>query len=132
MKKPKFPVRIASFLRSRERGQLLVLSAILLPVLLGFTALAVDLGWLFVSRTSEQRAADAAALAGALARLNNSTATADADSVAVAKDYATKNGYTTNPDGSSVVRAYWGPEEPSRFANNKDKDTDLVINSNDY
>jgi Flp pilus assembly protein TadG len=50
-----------------ERGYALVTVAITLFVFLGFLALAVDLGVLYGARTQAQRAADAAALAGAFA-----------------------------------------------------------------
>jgi len=52
-------------LRSEEQGYVIVTVAILLFVLLGFASLAVDLGILYSARTQAQRAADAAALAGA-------------------------------------------------------------------
>ena len=48
-----------------ERGAVLVLMAFALVVFLGIAALAVDLGLLFVARSEAQRAADAAAHAGA-------------------------------------------------------------------
>ena len=50
-----------------RKGAVTVLVAILLVVLLGCVALAVDIGHLYVVRTELQRAADAAALAGAQA-----------------------------------------------------------------
>ena len=48
-----------------EKGYVVVTTALLLVVLLGFGALAVDVGLLYSGRSSAQRAADAAALAGA-------------------------------------------------------------------
>ena len=48
-----------------ERGAVLALVALLLIVFLGMAALAVDLGLLYVARGEAQRAADAAAHAGA-------------------------------------------------------------------
>ena len=48
-----------------EKGYVIVTTAMLLVVLLGFGALAVDVGLLYSGRSSAQRAADAAALAGA-------------------------------------------------------------------
>jgi Flp pilus assembly protein TadG len=48
-----------------ERGAMLVLVAVTLVVLLAVAALAIDLGMLYVARNEAQRAADAAALAGA-------------------------------------------------------------------
>jgi hypothetical protein len=49
----------------RERGQIMVLVALGLVGLLGFTALALDMGMAYADRRQAQNAADAAALAGA-------------------------------------------------------------------
>jgi type II secretory pathway pseudopilin PulG len=49
----------------RQRGSVVVLFALLLPVLLGFTALAVDISRIQLTKQELQNAADAAALAGA-------------------------------------------------------------------
>lgn len=48
-----------------ERGSTLYIVAASLVVLLMLGGLAIDLGWLYLGRTEAQRAADAAALAGA-------------------------------------------------------------------
>jgi len=53
--------------RQDESGQVLVLTALCMAVLLGFLALAVDVGVLFRAKRNMQIAADAAAVAGALA-----------------------------------------------------------------
>lgn len=50
-------------LRRGERGAVLILVAILLPVLIGFLALAVDVGYLYSMKRKYQTVADAAALA---------------------------------------------------------------------
>jgi hypothetical protein len=64
--------------RSRgERGAILVQVAVLLIVLIGMTALVVDYGLLWVSRRQAQNAADAAALAGAIARAFDEPGDAD-------------------------------------------------------
>jgi hypothetical protein len=55
---------------STEKGQAIVLLAISIVVLLGFTALAIDGGMVFADRREAQNAADAAALAGALQKSN--------------------------------------------------------------
>jgi len=52
-------------LRTFEKGQILVLLALVLVGLLGFTALAVDGGMIFADRRYMQSSADAASLAGA-------------------------------------------------------------------
>ncbi len=48
----------------RNRGQVLVLFALMLTFLLGTAAFVVDLAWIWVNELKVQRAADAAALAG--------------------------------------------------------------------
>lgn len=55
----------AGWRKGSERGVSLLLVALGLTVLLGITGLAVDLATLYVARNEAQRAADAAALAGA-------------------------------------------------------------------
>lgn len=55
-----------------RRGATIVLVAAATAALLGMTALAVDLSMLFKVRSDAQRAADAAALAGASAYINHS------------------------------------------------------------
>jgi Flp pilus assembly protein TadG len=49
----------------RQRGAVTLMTALLLPVLLGVAALAIDLAYVRVVRNELQNAADAAALAGA-------------------------------------------------------------------
>lgn len=51
--------------RKGEKGQLIVMLALVMVVLLGFTGLAVDGGMIYSDRRNAQNAADAAALAGA-------------------------------------------------------------------
>lgn len=51
--------------RRSERGQTILLVAVSLVALLGMVALAIDVVTLYVARSEAQRAADAAALAGA-------------------------------------------------------------------
>ncbi len=61
--------------RNAERGQVLPLVAISLTVLLGFAALAVDVGYLRYQQRVQQYAVDSAALAGAWQLLNGQTPT---------------------------------------------------------
>lgn len=49
----------------RPEGQTLVLFALVLTVLIGFSALVIDIGWKYASERQYQAVADAAALAGA-------------------------------------------------------------------
>ncbi len=48
-----------------RRGQVLVLFAVLIPIILLFVGLALDLGWYYLNVSRLQNSADAAALAGA-------------------------------------------------------------------
>ena len=69
-----------------ERGQVLVMIALLLVVLLGFAAFAVDIGRQVSERRHVQNAADAAALAACrslIAGDSDSAAAADARAVAL-------------------------------------------------
>jgi Flp pilus assembly protein TadG len=70
-----------------ERGQVLVLTALCLVVLLGAAALALDIGRMAVTRRQMQNAADSSALAGAWSlRTSNSAAIAAATSWATDAD----------------------------------------------
>jgi Flp pilus assembly protein TadG len=83
--------RIAIRRRPEERGQTIVLVAIALVSLLGMAALAIDVTTLYVARGEMQRAADAAALAGAKAFVDSgiTTDTANATRQALAQTMAT-------------------------------------------
>jgi Flp pilus assembly protein TadG len=54
------------WLRSRERGQVLPIVALLLVVLLALTGMAIDAGRMYVARAELVRALDSAALAGVI------------------------------------------------------------------
>ena len=73
-----------------ERGAVLVLVAGTMVVMLGFAALAVDVGYLMNARTEAQRTADAMALAAASAFIDDMP---NAESLAASRalDYAAKN-----------------------------------------
>src|SRR5256885_14371984 len=85
-------------LSSDDRGQTLVVVALLLTMLLGFVGLAVDVAWYELNLVRMQRAADAAALAGVVYLPGNPTG-----AVIAALAEATKNGYVTGLGGVSVV-----------------------------
>jgi hypothetical protein len=80
----------------RERGQILIMGVLAMVVLLGFTALAVDVGFFLRHRALVQQAVDSAALAAAQ-ELPSDKATAEQ----VAKDWAEKNG--VDPDTVQVT-----------------------------
>jgi Flp pilus assembly protein TadG len=73
-----------------ERGQQVVMVALLLPVLLAVIGLVIDLGMVYARRQQAQNAADAAALAGAAALCTDGGQPAATTS---ANDYVTRNGF---------------------------------------
>jgi Flp pilus assembly protein TadG len=84
-------------LRDDDSGVVTVLAALCMVVLMGFVALAVDSGSLYVQRTQMQKAVDGAALAGAYDIGINTQNAADATT------YARKNGVTS---GELTVNRY--------------------------
>ena len=79
----------------RSRGQVLVIFAMSIFVFVGLCAVVIDVAWYWASSLRVQRAADAAALAGAVL-LPDDVANAQR----LAREEATKNGYTA---GSGVT-----------------------------
>ena len=73
-----------------ERGQILMLTAFLLPLLLAFVGLVVDAGFLYAQRRQAQSAADQAALAGARILIEGHSTS---DAIGAALEYAGANGY---------------------------------------
>jgi Putative Flp pilus-assembly TadE/G-like len=71
-----------------QNGQATVITVVFLVVLLGMAALVLDLGSWYRAKRDAQSTADAAALAGAQALPNGSTANAQT----LAQQYASKNG----------------------------------------
>lgn len=87
-----------NLLRKKD-GQALVQIAVMMSVLIGFVALVVDVGGMYLTKTQLQRMADSGAVAGAQFLPNM----ADAESQAVS--YVYKNrlpGYSINPDDYTV------------------------------
>lgn len=80
-----------------SRGQVLVLFALMLTVLIGMTAFVVDLAWIWSHQLKVQRAADAGALAGVVWLPGNEPSAQDA-----AEEAATANGYTDGVEGVTV------------------------------
>lgn len=70
-----------------EKGQMMVISAIMLTVLIGFAAITVDTGRMYVTKSNLQNASDAAALAGAKELPDNPAA-----AINTAIQYLAKNG----------------------------------------
>ena len=82
--------------RRGERGQVLVMAALGMVVMLGVAALAIDVGVATAQKRSAQAAADAAALAGAvdLPGVTNSNSQAEADATFAANQNLQKSGIT--------------------------------------
>jgi len=96
--------------KASERGQAIVMIAIMLVVILGFTALAVDGGRLYSERRAAQNAADASVLSAALTKCTNGNITAAAQQIAAA------NGY--NNDGVRNIVTVNNPPLSGTYANN--------------
>ncbi|MDR3739537.1 MAG: Tad domain-containing protein [Terracidiphilus sp.] len=84
-----------------EDGQMLVITAVSLIGLMGFVALAVDVGLLFRARRNMQIAADAGAMAGATQLFYGPNSTAQVR--AAARAAATLNGVDYSVSGNSVL-----------------------------
>ena len=82
-------------LRKEENGQSLVMVALLLVVLLSFSALVIDVGMLYVTKAQLQNAADAGALAGA--------AVPSSDTIVKAEEYARSNGVDDTVPGTTII-----------------------------
>ena len=104
-----------------ERGQVFVLTVVSLTVLLGMTALVLDVGSWFRQKRQLQATADAAALAGAQA-LPGSPGTANSDAL----DYAGRNGggvagadiaITSTNQGNDTIAVEAHKTQPGFFSN---------------
>ena len=80
----------------REHGQIVVLAALLMTAMLGFTAVAVDVGFYMRNLRDGQNDIDAAVLAGAQELLDDPTNTAAA--VDRAEEWAIRNGVDVEED----------------------------------
>jgi len=89
-----------------QKGQALVLIALAIVGLIGFTALTVDGGRVLSDRRHAQNAADASALAAALAKIQDTSGvptTANAAAENKALERADSNGYHNDGVGSDVI-----------------------------
>ena len=95
----------------QERGQAMILIVLSIIALIAVTGLAVDGGIVYASRRQAQNAADAAALAGALARIQAIEGGTPylAPMENAAKERAASNGYNNNGT-SNIVEVYNPPQ----------------------
>lgn len=84
-------MKTGASLKNRQGGAVAVMVGISMVVLVGFLALVLDLGHLYIAKTELQNAADAAALAGA--KELNGTASGVASAVTKAVEIAKQNRY---------------------------------------
>jgi len=90
-------------MRTRNRGQVLILVALALVALMGFAALAVDVGFLFTVRNQLQRCADSGALAGASAFVGGGSTPATRVTANIqALDYASRDAVGPSPLDSAT------------------------------
>ncbi len=66
-------------IRRKRKGNILVLSAVLMVMIMAMLAFAVDLGYLYVAREEMQRSADSAALAAAWDLVDHGALTGDSN-----------------------------------------------------
>lgn len=96
--------------RAAQRGQAMLFVVMSLPVLFGFAAFAVDMGYLRYEQRIQQTAADAAAIAGAWQLVNGLAPTT------AAQNAAASNGFTN--DGTSVIITANNPPSTGAYAGN--------------
>jgi Flp pilus assembly protein TadG len=92
--------------RIGRRGMVVVLVAMMLPIIIGTMALALDGGVLYLQRRQAQTAADAAALAGAYSYSTTSSlssAQTAAQSVALANGYTVQTSSITQPLANQIA-----------------------------
>jgi Flp pilus assembly protein TadG len=107
-----------------ESGQILIMTALMLPVLLGFMALALDAGYAFDYRKRVHSAADSGALAGAHAVDYEPSIPMDRLRDIVLADVA-RHGFT-NGVGGVVVQVFRSPSTTDGFEFSYTSDTTAV------
>jgi len=110
---------------SNQNGGVIVLVAVSLLVLLGFAALAIDVGHLVVARNELQNAADAGALAGAQVLYNDNGTVINTGTNQVGYDAAMANNsdkvpvdvnWASGTNGPEVQRGHWSFDLPGSLS----------------
>jgi len=103
----------------RPRGQVLLITAFAMLVLIGITAIVVDLGMSWMLRRQEQNAADPAAIAAARYIQDGDTPATRAAMDQAACFYAKENGFFKDDDASCTsafasdqLQVFWPPIGP--------------------
>lgn len=97
----------------RERGQVLVLIILAIVGIMGFAALAVDVGRVYAERRRAQNAADAASMAWAFAAVHNNNTDAS-----TAMNSLNQNDYTDVPGRTEITLNH--PPASGPYAGNDD------------
>ena len=100
------------FANHKPRGQVLIVVTFALVAILGMAGLAIDGGNTFLDRRNAQNAADSAALAGAIIRVN----TPGGDWVGAILASAAENGYDN--DGATNTVEVFSPPREGPYSNN--------------
>lgn len=99
-----------------ERGVTVIIVTVVIVLLIGFVAFAIDIGYTYVARNQVQNAADAGALAGARFLINAKDTINGPGANLIAYNAATANTSTGNPvtvtwtsgtNGPEVQRGHW-------------------------
>jgi Flp pilus assembly protein TadG len=94
--------------RRGERGQVLVIAALIMTALLGFLALIIDVGNAYAQRRFMQNAADAASVAGArVLAANLGTGASDAAVLGAINTYLASNGSASSVSAGGPTRAWY-------------------------
>lgn len=112
---------------SQEGGYVAVMTALLLIVLMGLAAFAVDVGRWYVVGQQEQRAADAAALAGVTnlpGDLNGPNG-----AIATAKNFSKVNGFENLVNGTTVTAGLDASGRPTRLRVTVSRTVDNIFGS---
>lgn len=99
-------------IKNKQRGQVLIIIMIALIAIVGIAGLAIDGGNVLLDRRSAQNAADSAALAGAIVRVNQP----GGDWVGTIMSSAADNGFPN--DGVKNVIEVFSPPKSGTYANN--------------
>lgn len=119
-------MRILSRLAKEERGSALVLIALMMTVLMGFTALVIDIGLLAVSKNKLTVATDAAALAGAQELPNTTLARQRAEEYIQANGVPLSQVAIDFPSGTTTIRVQANQQVDYLFAPVIGKESGLV------
>ena len=107
---------LKSMFKARERGQVFLLTALLLPVLLGMAGLAIDLGSYSSERRSLQNAADSIALAAGQDLPDATKATTTAQAWASRNNVAWSNVTFAVSGGTTAPRVTVSVSKPHPFS----------------